>query len=66
MSQNEAMIRIKRETRDSLKDLGKKGETYDTIISRAIKSAAEEQSLIKSRDASSSLKKEREPKVVLR
>ena len=30
------MIRIETETRDQLKDLGKKGESYDTIIRRLI------------------------------
>jgi hypothetical protein len=30
------IIKVKRETRDALKSLGKKGETYDDIIRRLI------------------------------
>jgi hypothetical protein len=30
-------IQIEEETRDKLKDIGKKGESYDTIINRLLK-----------------------------
>lgn len=32
-------IQLSRETRDQLKDLGKKGETYDEIVRRLLKLA---------------------------
>lgn len=31
---NQTMIRIKTETRDKLKEMGRMGETYDDVISR--------------------------------
>ena len=35
------MIKVSPETRDMLKDLGKKGETYDQLIRRLIREARE-------------------------
>ena len=35
------MIKVTRETRDMLKDLGKKGETYDQLIRRLIREVQE-------------------------
>ena len=32
-------IQLSRETRDQLKDLGRKGETYDDIIQKLLKEA---------------------------
>ena len=40
MEQEDATtIQLSRETRDQLKELGKKGETYDEIIRRLLKLA---------------------------
>ncbi len=36
MTEDFTSIKIKKETRDALKDIGKKSETYDDIISRLL------------------------------
>lgn len=35
------VIRLERETREKLKNLGKKGETYDDVINKLIKETDE-------------------------
>ena len=39
MGKNATTIRISAELRDKLKELGKKGETYEEIIERMLKTA---------------------------
>ncbi len=36
MSEDFTSIKISRETRDALKSIGKKGETYDDIVNRLL------------------------------
>ncbi len=41
MSRERTTIELSKETRDQLKELGKKGETYDEIIRKLLKLAKE-------------------------
>ena len=39
-----AVIKVRKETREKLRELGRKGETYDDVINRLMKECSEKRS----------------------